>query len=441
MRSIHQAHRKFELDFTDERVTPMAGLAFVAQAAHRLGLLTALDSLAPCKQRDRGASDQENVLALLGCLTAGCGKLRDLDDLREDEAACDALGLDRVSGSRRMGEWLARVTAVHVASLQTMCRDVATRIAPAVITAEVATRGYVPLFLDGTCIEAYGKQFEGAARTYGDTDQYWMRGAFLGSLQVGGRLAPGREDPVGDWQTQLHEDIDPVIPSDTPVWVLMDNAYYSKEVVKALAARQWSWSMSVTDRKNKQAALRHLSDTAVWTAIGEQEDAADFWYRPSGWPRPVRFVVVRKWGDDDGQRLLFPGRTLIATSDDDLPCATVVARHRSKQGCENGFKGPLIEMDLLHPPTRHFHGNQLYYLCGLLAQQLLTFMQYDMLPTSARDGGLRPLIRDVVRTVGRLTRSGRRVKLQFTKRLRPQRVGWLLHACDVYDAWWATAPG
>ena len=233
---------------------------------------------------------------------------------------------------------------------------------------------------------------------------------FWGSLQVGGRLAMGREDPVGDWQTQLTEYIDPVIPSRSPVWVLMDNAYYSKEVVKALEKRQWSWSISVTDRKNKQAALRHLSDTAVWTVIGEQGDAADFWYRPSGWPRPVRFVAVRKWGDDDGQRCLFPGRTL-------------------------------IEMDLHHPPTGHFHGNQLYYLCGLLAQQLLTFMQYDMLPTSARDGGLRPLIRDVVRTVGRLTRSGRRVKLQFTKRLRPQHFRRLVHACHVYDAWWKTAPG
>ena len=74
MRSIHQAYRKFELDFTDENVTPLAGLAFVAEAAYRLGLLAALDGFEPCKRRDRGASDQENVLALLGCLTAGCGK-------------------------------------------------------------------------------------------------------------------------------------------------------------------------------------------------------------------------------------------------------------------------------------------------------------------------------------------------------------------------------
>lgn len=142
-----------------------------------------------------------------------------------------------------------------------------------------------------------------------------------------------------------------------------------------------------------------------------------------GWPRPVRFVAVRKWADEHGQRILLLGVTLIATSNDDLSGATMVARHRTKQGCENGFKGPLIEMDLHHPPTGHLHGIQLYYLCGLLAQQLLTFMPYDMLPPRACDGGLRPLSRDMVRTVGRLTLTGCRTQLQFTKRVRTRRLG------------------
>ena len=59
----------------------------MAEVAYLLGLLAALDGFEPCKQRDRGASDQAKLLMLLGCLTAGCGKLRDLDDLGEDEAA------------------------------------------------------------------------------------------------------------------------------------------------------------------------------------------------------------------------------------------------------------------------------------------------------------------------------------------------------------------
>ena len=141
MRSIQRAHRKLARDFTDEQLTPVAGLAYVARAAHRLGLLKLLDSFEPCKRRDRGASDQENLMALLGCLTSGRGKLCDLDDLRDDAVARRALGLVRASGSRRMGEWLAKLKPEHVASLQAISRIVATRIAPTVIDAAVETHG------------------------------------------------------------------------------------------------------------------------------------------------------------------------------------------------------------------------------------------------------------------------------------------------------------
>ena len=38
------------------------------------------------------------------------------------------------------------------------------------------------------------------------------------------------------------------------------------------------------------------------------------------------------------------------------------------------FKGPLIEMDLHHPPCRRFAANQAFYACGQIAQLLLMAM-------------------------------------------------------------------
>ena len=71
-----------------------------------------LDDFEPCKRRDRNASDQENLMALIGYLASGRGKLHDLDDLREDYAAWRILGLVRAAGSRRKGEWLVKLIPI-----------------------------------------------------------------------------------------------------------------------------------------------------------------------------------------------------------------------------------------------------------------------------------------------------------------------------------------
>ena len=109
MKSILKCLEKLELEFTDSQLTGSAGLTFLTSVAHRYGLLNALADFEPCKVRDRGASDQANVRSLIACLASGCGTLRDLDDLRQDRAACRTLGPEVVSSSRRMGEKAAVV--------------------------------------------------------------------------------------------------------------------------------------------------------------------------------------------------------------------------------------------------------------------------------------------------------------------------------------------
>ncbi len=61
-------------------------------------------------------------------------------------------------------------------------------------------------------------------------------------------------------------------------------------------------------------------------------------------------------------------------------CDATDAQHRGKQGQGNVFRGPLIDLDLHHPPCRSFTANQAFYLCGLLAQALLCAVQYWLLP-------------------------------------------------------------
>lgn len=441
MKSILPRPRKVTLDVTDDRLTDSGGLTFLTAAARRLAVFPLLRRFLPCKQRRRGASDAENLWSMIALLACGDGTLQDHDRLRDHRANRTLLGLGHVAGSRRLGDWLRQMRRRHAESLRGIATALAVKVAPLVIDAERSARGYIPIFLDGTAIEVKGKNFVGAKTIYTGHRALWLYAAFIGRLQVSGRLCHAKGDAKGDWRTQLKRDVVPLIPADAPVWVTVDNAYFCEDFVKYMAQLGWDFSLSLTDPRTKENIVASIDPNAVWASWGSDNDPAEVheaMYQPSDWSRAYRCIVVRRWVAKEGQRDLFPTYTVVMTNVRRLHHPTVLKRHAQKQGFENGFKGPLREMNLHHPPSASLGGNQVYYLCGLIAQILLTYLQYAMLPTAARQVGLRPLIRDLMRSVAKLTTSGGGHCLQFSKdRLR---FDWLVAAMNRVDEWWEQSP-
>lgn len=416
-----------DIDFTDAQLTGQGGLAFLAQLARESGLL---DQFAQClhlKQRRRGASDAEMLWSLVASLASGNGALSDLDALRQDPATARLLGIETVPSGRRLGEYLTRMGPAHLDALQSIARHLARHLAPTILDHQVETLGYVPVFVDGTAIEVDGRLFEGAGKGYDGTLQYWLHGVFVGGLWASGRLHPGGVDVAAGWREQLEHDIAPLLGDRYPVWLHADNAYYRGDLIRFCRERGWDYSISVTHNSYRRPILESLEGLpeSAWTDIGGGETATLTYHRPGRWPAEQAYVVVRRW-KEGRQKALFPVDTIILVSRDDLPLAELIARHRGKQGQENAFKGPLIDMDLHHPPCRRFRANQAFYLCGQLAQMLLRGVQYRVLPDDARRHGLRPLIRYAIRAVARLVHTGRRWRLDFAK--NAFRLDWLLHA-------------
>lgn len=405
-----------EVDFTDAALTTQGGELFVARMAEQLGLPAALSRAISLKERRRGPSDAAHLLALTYNLAGGQGHLADLDAVAGDPVRGIAMGLDQVPGSRRMGEYLARFDEAAVEALTGVVRQTVAQVLPTVARHEVAQRGYVPVFLDGTGIEVEGELFEAAGRGYNGERQYWLHNAFVGGLWASGRLHPGGVDVAGGWDEQLARDVIGALPAETPVWARADFAYYRRPVIQALREAGWDYSISVTRDACKAPVLESVEGLpdAAWTDIGWGEQATWAFHRPSGWDHDATYVVIRT-PLEGAQQPLFHRYTVILVSRTDLPLAELVHRHRAKQGQENAFKGPLQEMDLHHPPCRRFAANQAFYLCGQLAQNLLLAVQYLALPTEARRHGLRPLIRYLVRLPARLVRSARQWRLDIGK--------------------------
>ena len=417
---------KVEQDFTDARLTGFGGCSALALTAERLGLFRDLSEGVSVKVRRRGASDGESLWALAASLAAGGGALSDLDVLRSDPAACRLLGLRHAPSGRRMGEFLAKVCEADVEGILEAARRLARRVAPAVVEHEVAARGFVPVFVDGTEVEVGGELFEGAGRSYGAERALLLHGAFVGGLWASGRLHPGGVHAAHGWREQMELDVAPLLPEGTPVWVRADNAYYGEPFVRFCREQRWDYSISVTHSGCKAPVLEQLEGLreSAWEDVGLCEQAVLVRHKPNGWVEHP-YVVVRKFLEG-AQEDPFPVHTVILVSRDDPPLAELVRRHRGKQGQENAFKGPLRDLDLHHPPCRKLLANQAFYACGQLAQMLLRAVQFNLLPESARKHGLRPLIRHFIRTVARLVRAAGRWRLDFAK--SNPRLDWLYNA-------------
>jgi hypothetical protein len=421
---------KIEIDFTEEQISPSAGSIFLSGIAEKTGLREELDAAIKVKKRARGSSDTEMLLSLIYSLAQGDGALLDVDRLGHDQTRCQLLGLEKVPNHRRLGEYLGRFDDNACRRLEKVAQSQASKVIGSVVEHEIQTKGYVPVFVDGTGLEVTGEYFDGAGKLYDGSIGYWLHASFVGGLWASQRLQKGGGH-VAHGAKDLLEETAGMLGEGHPVWARFDNAYYRKEVVEFCRRRGWDYSISVTNNTFKRPLREAIEDfiEADWEAINEDgtEHAAYIYHRPGGWKHEEAYVVVRT-AQEDNQKLLFPRYTFILVSRDDLALAEIVRRHRGKQGQENALKGPLIHLDLHHPPCGVFNANRAFYAAGQIAQILLVALQMKLLPVEARRHGIRTIIRDLVRVAGKLIYHARKWKLLFSK--SALKLHWLSYAVD-----------
>jgi hypothetical protein len=242
---------KIEIDFTEEQISPSAGSIFLSGIAEKTGLREELGAAIKVKKRARGSSDTEMLLSLIYSLAQGDGALLDVDRLGHDQTRCQLLGLEKVPNHRRLGEYLGRFDDNTCRRLEKVAQSQASKVIGSVIEHEIQTKGYVPVFVDGTGLEVTGEYFDGAGKLYDGSIGYWLHASFVGGLWATQRLQKGGGH-VAHEAKDLLEETAGMLGEGHPVWARFDNAYYRKEVVEFCRRRDWDYSISVTNNTFKR---------------------------------------------------------------------------------------------------------------------------------------------------------------------------------------------
>ena len=206
------------------------------------------------------------------------------------------------------------------------------------------------------------------------------------------------------------------LSADSRPWLLADNAYYCGEVVAFRRARGWDYTISVSHDRYRQPVLDMLPAAAdFWESMDDPDErgvyvthASAGWKRrmPAGW-EGEDYLVIKRTVTPGGQCLLPPQHTVILSSRSDFAPQSVADVHRSKQGCENGWKGLLEDLGLHHPRCRALEANRAWACCAHLTHLLLRALQFEVLPESAHGCGIGTFIRRWMRSAARSVKARR----------------------------------
>jgi hypothetical protein len=445
--SLRRGRARVELRFDDPTQTPDAGLLLVAELADHLDLVGTLDRhIGPIKQRRRGRSGGELVMALAESMLVGGDFLCDLDSLRADLAgaalrtiACPpapttAAGLAHRFGPQQLHgiqAGLAAVTARAVELLPAHRRHGLAAVRPTVD-------------LDPTDVQVYGANKQGVGWNYAGKRcgrpvlATWAEaGVALAAELVAGNddacpLAPGL---VARALAALPKRAGLGRPR-----VRADAGLFSGEVAHAAVAAGADFAIAAKRNSAVWRAIHTVPDDAWRPARGMAgAEVARVDYTPAGWPegtwavaRRVRVRAEdisadprarrRRTFDPAQLRLALGGQldelyaySVIVTNIDDDP-VQVEAWFRERGQVEERIKDSKLGMALRHLPSGSAAVNAVWMWAALLALNCSALLQaLGGIDTGGRAHGKR-LRRELLGVPGRLVRHAGRLIVRVAPR-------------------------
>lgn len=272
----------------------------VAELVGRLGVIGALDdAVGVIKQRDRGLSAGEFLVAVAQAQMFGAEFWTGLDRRRADPAG-EALSVVATPASTTAVELAGRFGRFQVAGIEEGIGEIACRVIGLLPAARRAALrgGTVTIDLDGTDVEVYGSKKDGIAYSY--------KGARAGRPHVAtwaeagvvlaADLLAGDEDPRPGAGSLIERSMDTLKAAGVSVrpTVRGDVGYFAKDIAWAAIEAGGDFSVGVTRNPAVWRAAAAIGDKQWRKAKrmkGAQVAVCD--YAPAGWP-PGTVTVVRR---------------------------------------------------------------------------------------------------------------------------------------------------
>jgi hypothetical protein len=393
--------RKVHYKSSQDTITSFSGLKFIADIAHKLGILKGLGRCT-VKKRNRGIPVADFVMSLVYNLLAGGSHLSDLEELRSEAATRDHLyGID-VPAPTTAGEYLAKFTTGHIKQLEGVMR-MAVHAAARIIGGDAP----ITLDLDSSIFPVFGYFKEGARYGYTKVKGlhpllcFWAQQRLL----VGVRLRSGNKASAQGAKSFLRECLSR-LPERRTVRLRMDAGFYCRDIVAYLLEQSIHFSISARLTTALRYAIERV-DENQWNPYPWEDgtDWTEITYKPKNWPRAFRMIVKRTPFFQGEQRVIgqFLYSPVITNRRGAAP--SILRHHLARGGAENyieEFKNGLGARLL---PSGRFNANWAWLVIAQLAYNLAQWFKLLVLPVKEQHQQLKKLRLHWFCVAGRLIRS------------------------------------
>lgn len=405
--------RSVRVSFSARTLTHFGGVYLLHRFFSRLGLRKALTKGVRFPQRNTRYSVGETLLALLYPMLLGLERLESTHLLTRNGVFQYLTGLPTYPNATTLRRFLVRFGRQALPKF----RRLHDRRRAQVVAAE-GRRRFV-FDVDSTVVVVYGHQEEArrgynprkrGRRSYhplvcfeGTSRDYWA-----GALRPGdAHTAQGAIDLLDTCFAQLP-------PDAGRVDVRGDKGFYDGKIVAALEARGAGFVLVARLTKPIKRKLPGLR----YTLHRGRVETAEFQYQPHRWPRPYRFVVIRRpvAEEPSDQLTLFTVKRhthQVLVTNLDLQPLNLWRFYNDRAALELIIRELKGDYPLGRVPTKHFFANEGYFHLLLFAYNLVQWFKRFCLPDDWQALTLGSLRSRLLLTPAQFVRTDNRATLRL----------------------------
>ncbi len=405
--------RSVAVSFSARTLTHFGGVYLLHRCCARLRLRRAFTKHVRFAQRNTRYSVGEMLLALLYPMLLGLERLDSTHLLTRNAVFQTLTGLPTYPNATTLRRFLLRFGRQALPKF----RRFHDRLRARVVGAEGRRRFIFDV--DSTVVVVYGHQ-EQARRGYNPSKRgrrsYHPLVCFEGTSRDywAGELRPGDAHTAAG-AIELLDTCFAQLPRDAGrVEVRGDKGFYDGKIVTALEARGAGFvivARLTKPIKRKLAGLRYIEHRG-------RVEAAEFRYQPHRWPRPHRFVVIRRPVADEpsDQLTLFTVRRhtyQVLVTNLELQPVNLWRFYNDRAALELIIRELKGDYPLGHVPTKHFFANEAYFHLLLFAYNLTQWFKRLCLPPAWHGLTLGSLRSRLLLTPGQFVRTEHRPVLRL----------------------------